>query len=262
MGQQYSVPEHGTQLKVIGAGLPRTGTASFSRALEILLKGPVYHGGTQVTLGPPHEIKSWIKVMGQWPPPDESTHAENLATMKARLDGFVAVTDSPGCSLFSELLEVYPDAKVICTVRDVDSWEKSMATVANASTKWFLRALFLPMPTLRHFVDYINALRDHWYHNYGEIEPVGKRTYNRHIEWLQESVPADRLVFFDVKDGWEPLCAALGVPVPDEPFPHINDSDAIEEFSMKQVNSALKQWAKLVVAASIAGLSLWVARRY
>jgi hypothetical protein len=61
MGQKASVPQPGARFQVIGAGLSRTGTASFSAALEILLDGPVYHGGTQITMGPPTEIKSWIQ---------------------------------------------------------------------------------------------------------------------------------------------------------------------------------------------------------
>lgn len=60
MGQHCFQPRPGTKLQVIGAGLPRTGTASISRALEILLDGPVYHGATQVLLGPEKDIKTWI----------------------------------------------------------------------------------------------------------------------------------------------------------------------------------------------------------
>lgn len=68
MGNQPSIPNPGTKFQVIGAGLSRTGTASFSEALRILLDGPVYHGGTQTTLGKPVEIKSWIKLLSHWPP--------------------------------------------------------------------------------------------------------------------------------------------------------------------------------------------------
>ncbi len=67
MGNQPSVPKLGSKFQVIGAGLSRTGTASFSEALRILLDGPVYHGGTQTTLGEPVEIKSWIKLLSHWP---------------------------------------------------------------------------------------------------------------------------------------------------------------------------------------------------
>ena len=72
MGNAPSTPRPGTEFQVIGAGLPRTGTASFSEALHILLDGPVYHGGTQVTLGPPDEIRSWIKLLKHWPSDKES----------------------------------------------------------------------------------------------------------------------------------------------------------------------------------------------
>ena len=72
MGNQASTPRPGTKLKVIGAGLSRTGTASFSEALRVLLNGPVYHGGTQTTLGKPIEIQSWIKTLEHWPPENEA----------------------------------------------------------------------------------------------------------------------------------------------------------------------------------------------
>lgn len=72
MGSQASVPKPGAEFQVIGAGLSRTGTASFSEALRILLDGPVYHGGTQTTLGKPVEIKSWITILKHWPPENEA----------------------------------------------------------------------------------------------------------------------------------------------------------------------------------------------
>ncbi|KAF5583248.1 hypothetical protein FPANT_8214 [Fusarium pseudoanthophilum] len=229
MGQQYSQPRPGTKLQVIGAGLPRTGTASISRALEILLDGPVYHGGTQAFLGPEIEIKTWIQVLKQWRPGGISIKHSNLDLIKERVDGFVATTDSPGSTLVRELMAIYPDAKVICTVRDVKAWERSMATVSTKSTQWFLRFVLFPLPSLRYFVDYINALRQQWSLKFGETEPVTSSSYSQHITWLKENVPEDRLVFIDVRDGWEPLCKALDLPVPkDVPFPRINDSQAID----------------------------------
>lgn len=251
MGQSYSSPRPGAKLQVIGAGLPRTGTASFSKALEILLDGPVYHGGTQVTLGPEHEVKTWIKVLSQWPPRDESVKQTNLDLIASRVDGYLAITDSPGATLIPELMALHPDAKVICTVRDVESWEKSMDVVAKAATMAFMRLMFWPLPSLRYFVDYVDCLRDQWFHKYGETEPVTKKSYYRHEEWLRSVVPADRLVFFDVKDGWEPLCTALDLPVPDVPFPRINDGKAIDDFAARQVRRAMARWALIVGGAAI-----------
>ncbi|CAG9940507.1 unnamed protein product [Clonostachys rosea f. rosea IK726] len=257
MGQQYSHPQPGKKLQVIGAGLPRTGTASFSRALEILLDGPVYHGGTQTTLGPEVEIRTWIKVLSGWPPKSEAEHSERLELVRQRTDGFSAITDSPGCSMVSELMTLYPDAKVVCTTRDMHSWEQSMQVVASASTKWFLRFVLFPVPSMRHFPDYIDGLRDQWIHCYGEAEPPTTQTYQRHVNWLKQNVPAHRLVMFDVKDGWEPLCRALELPVPEGvEFPRINDSKAIEEFSKQQVLRGLKRWCLILSTLGAVGLAL------
>jgi hypothetical protein len=243
MGQRYSAPQAGVTPLVIGAGLPRTGTSSFCRALEILLDRPVYHGGTQVTLGPPHEVKSWVKLLSQWPPTNQQKARENLQIIKSRIDGFVATADSPCCGLVPELLELYPNAIVICTVRDLKSWQKSMAQIAGAATKGFLRIVLFPLPTMRHFVDYIDVLKNQWGHLYGENDAPTRKSYNGHIEWLKQTVPADKLVFYDVKDGWEPLCRVLNVPVPEDiPFPHVNDSEAIERFSRACLKQGLRRW--------------------
>ncbi|KAI4121448.1 MAG: hypothetical protein LQ338_006355 [Usnochroma carphineum] len=260
MGQQASRPRPGTKLQVIGAGLSRTGTASFSRALEILLDGPIYHGGTQATLGPEIEIKSWIKVLSHWPPRNDSDKRLILDLIASRMDGYAATTDAPASGLVPELLELYPDAKVICTVRDPKSWEKSMEGISNAATMWFLRGVLFPLPALRYFVDYINVLREAWIKLYGESEPVTTLTYDRHIAWLKRTVPKDRLFFFDIKDGWEPLCAALGKDVPEGvPFPRINDGEAIDRFAKKHVQRGLVRWAEIFAAglALVAVILMW-----
>lgn len=105
---------------------------------------------------------------------------------------------------------------------------------------------------MRHFVDYINALRKQFIHLYDEREPLTKKTWNRHIEWLKETVPEDRLVFFSVKDGWEPLCRALGKEVPDVPFPKINDGEAIERFAKSMLKRGLMRWLLIL---SVLGLA-------
>ncbi|KAF2648401.1 NAD dependent epimerase/dehydratase [Lophiostoma macrostomum CBS 122681] len=254
MGNEASTPRSGVEYQVIGAGLSRTGTASFSEALRIILDGPVYHGGTQITLGKPVEIKSWIKIIDYWPPNNENDRKLVYSMIRDRLDGYVASTDSPTNFCTRELMEVYPNAKVICTIRDPDGWVKSMEGVSNSSTMWFLRVILFPLPGMRHFVDYINGLRKQFEYLYGEHEPVTTKSYNRHIEWLKEIVPADRLIFFDVKDGWGPLCKALGKDVPEGvPFPRINDSEAIDRFAKHIVKRGMLQW--LVVFATL-GLAL------
>lgn len=259
MGQHASVPKPGTKFQVIGAGLSRTGTASFSHALDILPDGPIYHGGTQTTLGPEIEITSWIKVLSRWPPRNQADTRLIQDTMASRLDGYAAITDAPGSGLVPELMALYPSAKVICTVRDPLSWEKSMQGVSNAATMWFLRFALFPLPSLRYFVDYINVLREAWIRLYGEREPPTRQTYDRHVAWLKEVVPEDQLVFFDVRDGWGPLCEALGKAVPGDgvPFPRINDGEAIDQFAKKHLQRGLIRWAGIfAIGAAVVAIGL------
>ncbi|CAI7566441.1 unnamed protein product [Penicillium discolor] len=222
MGQKASIPQPGAQIQVIGAGLPRTGTSSFSQALEILLHGPVYHCGTQISRGPPTEIKSWMPILQNWLKKDDSTSRENMLTLlRRRLAGYVAITDSPGSELIPELMELFPDAKVICTTRDPISWEKSMLYIQSLTGVWFARAVLLPLDGMRHFIP---------------------------------------LVFFDVKDGWGPLCEALGVEAPvGVPFPRINDSEAIERSVNHHLRRGLTHWACIfgVIGVGVAAFRVW-----
>jgi hypothetical protein len=252
MGQKASVPQPGVRFQVIGAGLSRTGTASFSAALEILLDGPVYHGGTQITMGPPTEIKSWIQILQYWLHGKGADRSKMMNLMRRRLDGFVAVTDAPCSQLFEELLEMHPDAKVICTTRDPVSWEKSISQIQHVSLLWFLRGVLLPLKGMRHFVHYISLLEKQWLNLYG-IKSLDRTTYDKHIAWLKEVVPEDRLVFYDIKDGWEPLCKALGKEVPkDEPFPRINDGDAIDQTARYHIRRGLTRWAAILGVVGVA----------
>jgi hypothetical protein len=249
MGNQASVPKPGTKFQVIGAGLSRTGTASFSEAVRVLLKGPVYHGGTQATLGPEVEIRSWIKLLSHFPPKSATDKKLIQDILKQLFDGYAAATDAPTSGLVEELIEVYPNAMVICTIRDPDAWVKSMEGVSNASTMWFLRFVLFPIPGMRYFVDYINVLRNQWLHLYGEAEPVTTKTHHNHIEYLKRVVPKERLLLFNVKEGWEPLCKALGKEIPDIPFPRINDGQAIDRMAKDMVTKGLLRW--LVIFATL-----------
>ncbi|KAL4757462.1 sulfotransferase family protein [Aspergillus foveolatus] len=262
MGQTASVPKPGTQIQVIGAGLPRTGTTSFSAALAILLDSPVYHINTQITAGHTAEIKAWIRILRAWVNGD---HSAVLSLLRYRLTGYAAVTDTPGCQLIPELLELYPYAKVICTVRDPEAWERSMMQAHGMTVLWFLRILLLPQPGMRHFVDFTWLVRRLWSGRYAngrrlnsvknvrETLPT-RETYARHLAWLREVVPTDRLVMFDVREGWGPLCEALGKELPpsDVPFPHENDSAGIEQTARYHIRRALICWAGIFAVAGFA----------
>ncbi|KAJ5765138.1 NAD dependent epimerase/dehydratase [Penicillium odoratum] len=254
MGQSPSVPQAGTSIQVIGAGLPRTGTASLSAALEILLDGPTFHCGTQATLGPPVQRQIWMQALKHWAAGEEADQKAVLGLLARQFDGYAATTDAPGGQFVPELMVLYPDAKVICTVRDPVSWETSMSHVMHYTFLWFLRGVLFPLPGMRYFMDYLALVAGQWKRLYGEEIPT-RQTYYRHIEWLKEVVPEHRLVFYDVKDGWEPLCKALGKEVPkDRPFPHINDGDAIERIAKLHIRRGLTRWA-VIFAVGATGLA-------
>ncbi|KAL2209368.1 hypothetical protein CC79DRAFT_1332578 [Sarocladium strictum] len=258
MGQEYSRPQPGTKLQVIGVGLMRTGTSSLTAALEILLNKPVYHGGTQVIRGPEYEVKSWIKLFDQWPTDDPKLHEDNKNIIRERLDGFAAVNDV--CPLYAYLKDLpgmYPDAKFICSARDVESWEKSMRMLSDTFLPLLLtvfRIVLWPIPTIRYFPAFIAGVRRMMGGLFGEDTLPTRKTYNEHVRLLKEHIPEDRLFFVSVKDGWEPLCRALDVPVPESvPFPKINDADAVGSLTSEKLRTGLTRWA-LALAAVGAGV--------
>jgi hypothetical protein len=208
-------------MQVIGAGFGRTGTLSLKAALERLGFAPCYHM-TEV-LSHPVMIYQWLDL------------AEGRSTdFDAVLGGYQATVDWPAAAYWRELAEYYPDAKVVLTVRDPERWYESMreTILSRAHRKPGLRnRLFLTMIRLRDsdmygFVRMTNAtVSDKAFGGRTtEKEPL-IQAFHDHVREVRETIPAERLLVYEVKEGWEPLCAFLGVPVPDEPFPRLNDRD-------------------------------------
>lgn len=200
-------------------------------------------------------LQNWLKK------DDRTSRAKMLTLLRRRLAGYIAITDSPGSELVPELMELYPDAKVVCTVRDPVLWETSMLHVQSLTGVWFARAVLLPLDGLRHFIPYGYLLAALWERLYGGVPGQhGRETYASHIAWLKEVVPEDRLVFFDVRDGWGPLCEALSVEAPvGVPFPRINDSEAIERSINHHFRRGLMRWACIfaVFGVGVTAFRMW-----
>lgn len=115
--------------------------------------------------------------------------------------------------------------------------------------------LFFWIPSLRHMPRLITAFTNIYQQRYGpgpslESEAGARRVWDAHYAHLQETVPRDRLVFYSVKDGWEPLCKVLGVEVPDVPFPRLNDAkDLGALFERLAVQGILRWGLALMIAA-------------
>ncbi len=191
-------------MKVIGAGFGRTGTMSLKVALEELGYGPCYHM-IEVFEHPEH-VPLW-----------EAARRGEPVDWEELFDGYQATVDWPGAAFYKELSERYPEARVILTVRDPERWyESARTTIFNLQGTSSSRA-----PQLARDLAYQKGFRD------VEDRRHMIEAFNRWNEEVKESIPAGRLLVYEVKEGWEPLCSFLDVEVPkDKPFPHLNDSDS------------------------------------
>ena len=264
MGQVPSSPIPGTKFRVIGAGLPRTGTTSLSAAISHLLGGPVYHGGTELTLAPPHVIQSWIHMYKHTPIRSLRDKEIVYNALRSGVDGYVGAVDGPIGQFIPEMLEIYPDAIVVCTVREREAWKKSMLALQGLVKIPFLELLVYPLSTVRHFMTYLagQSRRYHEVYGYDSSNPdYLDKVWDAHIEYLKREVPEEKLLFFDVREGWGPLCAKLGCEVPqDMPFPRVNDTKAVAEFTNRLYRRALLAWSGIIGAAGVAcmvGLQAW-----
>lgn len=273
MGQEASHPRDGVSIQVIGAGLPRTGTTSLALALQILFDGPVYDGGTQLWHGKPSDCTALISVLQKTPIRSASDKQYILNTLKQIFHGYVATTDTPSAQFVPELLELWPDAKVICTVRDSDAWSRSIDQIVRASStrSWFLRLVLFPLPGLRHFTTYVYALQHgRWGELYvrpgDDITEYTRAWYDRHTEWLKSVVPREKLLFYDVRAGWQPLCEALGKEIPRDEggkileFPKLNDARSADDFAKQIVRKGLVAWAKIWGSVLAMGVGLYFGR--
>ncbi len=202
-------------LKVIGAGFGRNGTNSLRLALNELGFGPCHHM-YEVSDDNPEQIAKWNAVADG-----------TLRDWDQVFDGYQSQVDWPGCRYWQKLAEYYPDAKVILSVRDPDAWVSSfLATIAPYIAE-----------RGNHGDDMRNQKADMAYKIIadqtfgGDFTTPGhlKQVYLDHIAKVQATIPAARLLTYDVREGWDPLCAFLGVPVPDTPFPNTNSSKEFQE---------------------------------
>ncbi|MCA9681623.1 MAG: sulfotransferase family protein [Myxococcales bacterium] len=205
-------------LRVIGAGPGRTGTLSLKIALEMLGFHPCYH--MIELLADPSRVVHWKKAWKNQP-----------TDWHALFAGYQATVDFPSYRHYAELAESFPEAKVILTVRDPERWwESCMETIYGVNpglgAKLGLagKALFSPhyRGLLQIFAN-VGVLWDVDFEGRFADKDFAIGKFHEHVERVKATIPTERLLVMEVKQGWAPLCAFLGVPVPELPFPHVND---------------------------------------
>lgn len=196
-------------LEVLGAGFGRTGTSSLKLALEHLGFGPCHHM---------HEVGDHPHLLAPW---QDFVDGKQLDFDRA-FAGYHAQVDWPGARVWRESAARYPKAKMILTVRDPDEWFDSVqATIAPfiASHGTNENAHIDAIATMGHKL-IVEAIFDNRLSDRAHATAV----FNAHIKEVEAGIPAARLLTFDVREGWGPLCAFLGVPVPAISFPKLNSS--------------------------------------
>jgi hypothetical protein len=191
-------------LRVVGAGLPRTGTSSLRHAFEQLLGGPCHHmsaiPGHPFDLGP-----GWDLALSNRTP-----------DWHALLDGFVGAVDWPASLFWRELASAYPDALVLLSLREDESAQSWLEST---------EATFLPLARMSAAPD--------WKEGRGLVRCLERfagterwddpqtllAAHDRHNAAVRAAIPRSRLLEWHAAEGWEPLCRALGLPVPSNPFP-------------------------------------------
>lgn len=188
-------------LRVVGAGLGRTSTSSLKRALEYLLGKPCYH--MRELLDNPDDIAFWHAAAfgGK---PDWHTALANYG----------AGVDWPAAAFWPELSATFPDALILLSKRPAAEWWESAR-----------QTIYAP----RHrepglLSDMSNELSRTRF----PIHPIiGDKQASMALfdKWNNSVIaqaPAERLLVWEAGDGWQPICSALGLPLPDMPFPHKN----------------------------------------
>ena len=194
-------------LRVVGAGLGRTGTASLKAALEELLGGRCYH--MFELMARPQDGPAWESAVGGQP-----------VDWEALLGEYVATVDWPAAAFWREILAASPQAAVLLSSRDsAQAWWASME-------RTIVQVLSQPVgaedPELARRRAMVNELMRRRFTPDWPDREAAVAAYERHNEEVRRAVPAERLIDWRVGDGWAPICAALGLPVPQTPFPHAN----------------------------------------
>jgi hypothetical protein len=222
-------------MRVLVLGMCRTGTTSLSTALRKL--GYTPHQ-MRAVLANPKELALWQEAVNTTllSPADRPTSQKQMqAYAKPEFDKLLSeydvVMDIPGCVFAKQLVEAYPDARVLLTTRHYASWEKSMQESIWCLCTWrvFVVARYFNITAMASLMRLVHSLfRVHNGNNYGG--PKAKEAYEKHYNDVRRMVPRERLLEVDPEAlTWEPLCEFLGREVPEEKFPRLQDEKAMRQ---------------------------------
>ncbi|MEO6348371.1 MAG: sulfotransferase family protein [Aquaticitalea sp.] len=212
-------------LKIIGAGFGRTGTLSTKTALE-MLGYPCYHMFEVIeNKANKTHLDFWNEVANA----PSGKHHE----WKKVFENYTATMDNPASCVWRELLDAYPDAKVILTLhpRGPEAWyESTMDTIYFTESMWQFKFLKLFTPFAKKMGNMTSKLIWQRFHK-GTMKnkEAAIARYLDHVEVVKAVVPSEKLLIFTADQGWEPICNFLEAEVPNSKFPNVNDRSEIKK---------------------------------
>jgi hypothetical protein len=236
-------------LQIIGAGFGRTGTLSLKYALENLGFSACYH--MEEVFAHPWHARTWLKACRGQP-----------LDWDRLLHGYRATVDWPACAFYPQLMQRYPQARVILSTRDPESWYDSVAgTIYPVMGRFPLNPAGRFLPGISDLSAMLNCIIwEGTFQGRFSDRQYAIQVFNQHNAEVIRRVPPERLLVYDVREGWEPLCRFLQVPAPaGKPFPHANDRQAYR----RRVDSLMGLFYSGMTAALMlagAGLIWWASK--
>lgn len=206
-------------LSVIGSGFGRTGTMSLKIALEHLGFGPCHH--MEEVMDHPDQLEHW-----------RAAAKGEIVNWDEVFNGYRSTVDWPGAHYWRQLATAYPDAKVIHTTRPADDWwgsySKTILMVLSEAGSGDVNHEMRTIPEMAHAI-----VAEQTFGSKCDDKIAALNAFDKRAKDVVSSIPPDRLLVFEVTDGWEPLCDFLNVPVPDQVFPRSNNLDEFMELIKK-----------------------------
>ncbi len=213
-------------LKVIGAGFGRTGTLSLKLALEKLGFDKCYHMMEVNNHQDHHQL--WAKA-----------HRGEAVDWDALFGGYQASVDWPACNLWREQAVHFPDAKIILTLRNPESWYTSIMNTIYPSS---IALCEMDDPKMRATGKWsIEIIWDRLFQSRMDDKAHVMEVFNRHNQTVMDEVPAERLLVYEAGQGWEPLCQFLGIAPPEEDYPRVNTTDQFQKNIMQRRQEEAKK---------------------
>lgn len=213
-------------MRVLCLGPSRTGTASLTQALKRLGYVHCYHGYDPL-LQNASDMKFWLEAKNERCG-KKTGRRFTREDFDQLLGHCQAVTDFPCLTFAEELIEAYPEAKIVYTTRDRDTWHKSV----SGTLEYYINHPAIPRVTMvgkifNTDLQYVSEYLEYFFTGYygGDFRKHGKRVFDEHYELVHRLAPKDNILDWSVKEGWGPLCEFLGDPVPEVEFPYVNDTE-------------------------------------